>query len=140
MVVLRASFQEKKGLRQGNSMLPLLFMIFMEYLSMYLVVNHPFSFKFHKNCKYVNLNHFCFINDLFLFNYGNVEYVRFFAGALQHFQNILGFQVNKDKSLIFFANVDNEVKAQILQVLSFKEGNLPLKYLILPLCLLCLLR
>lgn len=93
-------------------------------------MNRPLSFKFHKNCKCVNLNHLCFADNLFLFSYGDVKFVRFFTGALQYFQNVQGLQINKDKSFIFFANIDKEVKVQILQALSC---NLPVKYLGLPL-------
>ena len=41
--------------------------------------------------------------------------------------------INPSKSEVFFSTVPQDVKGQILDVLQFKEGTLPVRYLGLPL-------
>lgn len=47
--------------------------------------------------------------------------------ALKHFEKVSGLRVNEDKSFCVGIN------GQILQLLNFREGTLPVKYLGLPL-------
>ena len=44
-----------------------------------------------------------------------------------------GMQVNKQKSAVFLAGIDDSVKATILDMTGFSLGNLPMKYLGVPL-------
>lgn len=86
-------------------MSPLLFIVVMEYLSRYLNLKVPNSFKFHKGCKDVRLNQLYFTDDLFIFCYGDVAFVSFLANALEHFERVSGLQVNEEKSVIYYSCV-----------------------------------
>lgn len=67
-------FQGRKGLRQGDPMLPLLFVICMDYLSRILKqIGENRKFKFHHKCKSLKLNHLVFADDLILFCKGDKD-------------------------------------------------------------------
>lgn len=50
---------------------------------------------------------------------------------LTKFQKLSSLATNPKKSEIFCANVTPMLKAQILSTIQFKEGKLPMKYLIM---------
>ena len=61
-------FKGGRGLKQGDPLSPLLFVISMEYLSRLLKkASQSKDFKYHPNCKRVNLTHLIFADDLILF-------------------------------------------------------------------------
>ncbi|XP_050238104.1 uncharacterized protein LOC126687588 [Mercurialis annua] len=63
-------FQSARGLRQGNLISPLVFVLCMDYQSRSLDLNtmEGSGFKHHKSCKKMNLCHLAFADDLFLFS------------------------------------------------------------------------
>ena len=64
-------FASKRGLRQGDPLSPLLFIIVMEVFSRSLfVVAQGQGFKYHPKCEEVKLTHVCFADDIFLFSSG----------------------------------------------------------------------
>lgn len=111
----------------------LFFMVAMEYLSRVISMSISFAFKFHKSCKEVNLNHLYFADDLLLFSYGDVEYVSFLLILCNIWKMFLDCRLIRGKSLILFSNIEGIVKSQIWQLLKFREGILPVKYLGIPL-------
>ncbi|XP_021727232.1 uncharacterized protein LOC110694368 [Chenopodium quinoa] len=112
---LNGFFKGKKGIRQGDPMSPLLFVIVMEYLSKILrKVGGMRSFKFHSRCKMLNLNHLAVADDLMMFCYGDKKYVSLLVRALDIFGKCSGLQ-------------------DILRVFGFVEGCTPFKYLGIPL-------
>lgn len=49
--------------------------------------------------------------------------------ALVYFKEVFGLIVNEDKSLIYFAGIDDEMKTIIAGKMGFKIGSLPMRYL-----------
>ncbi|GKF80078.1 hypothetical protein Tco_0235646, partial [Tanacetum coccineum] len=75
----------------------------------------------------------CFADDLFLFAHGDVESAHVIMDSLQEFKDASGLTPSLPKSTAYFCNVLNYVKIGILNILPFEEGNLPVKYLGVPL-------
>ncbi|XP_021769532.1 uncharacterized protein LOC110733779 [Chenopodium quinoa] len=91
------------------------------------------SFKFHHRCNPLKLNHLIFADDLMLFSYGNKASVSLLVRALKTFHMVSGLQANEDKTSIYFGNVSEDVKQEILFSSGFVEGDFPFKYLGIPL-------
>ncbi|GKA47142.1 reverse transcriptase domain-containing protein [Tanacetum coccineum] len=108
---LHGYFKGKRGLHQGDPMSPYLFTLIME----------------------LNIINLCFADDLFLFAHGDVESARVIMNTLEEFKNASGLTPSLPKSTAYFCNVLNHIKLNILQILPFKEGKLPVKYLEVPL-------
>ncbi|XP_050229118.1 uncharacterized protein LOC126678260 [Mercurialis annua] len=123
-------FKGGRGLRQGDPLSPTLFVIVMDYLSRHLSeIGSRVLFKHHRGCKTVKLNHLSFAGDLLLFCHGDLDSAKCLKDGLNHFQEVSGLSVNKDKSSIFFCNVPDDQKRNILDYMEFGEGYLPVKYL-----------
>ncbi|GJY81765.1 RNA-directed DNA polymerase, eukaryota, reverse transcriptase zinc-binding domain protein [Tanacetum coccineum] len=91
------------------------------------------NYKYHAGCKEMKLTHLCFADDLLVMCNGDVESVRTVKETLLEFSNISGLLPNMSKSTVFFGNVKAEVVSEILKILPFKIGKLPVKYLGVPL-------
>lgn len=108
-------FKGKRGLRQGDHMSPLLFVLVMEYLSRTLkTMSNLNDFKLHPMCKTTRLTHLIFADDLMMFCKGNIKVVSRVMEALSHFSEVTGLEANMEKSNIFIAGVDESTKDSIL--------------------------
>ena len=134
MVSLLGFFASKRGLKQGDPLSPLLFIIAMEAFSRSLALAaRRQDFQFHPKCKDINLTRLCFADDIFLFSGGTISSVKVILHELNRFEGCSGLQVNKLKSAIFIAGVNGEVKSALLNITGFSLGRFPMKYLGVPL-------
>ena len=131
---LAGFFASKRGLRQGDPLSPLLFIIVMEAFSrsLYEVAQAP-NFEFHPKCEEIKLTLVSFADDIFLFVGGTTSSVRVIMDELNRFENFSGLQVNKQKSAIFLAGISDAIKNEMLNITGFSLGRLPMKYLGVPL-------
>ncbi|XP_071724160.1 uncharacterized mitochondrial protein AtMg01250-like [Rutidosis leptorrhynchoides] len=111
-------FQGKRGLRQGDPISPMLFVIFMEYLSRLLSIVPP-DFKFHHACSELKLNYLYFADDLFIFCAGDVNSIAWIKGTLEHFHSVSGLPVNELKSHIYVSAGNDTVKREIFEASGF---------------------
>ncbi|XP_050909683.1 uncharacterized protein LOC127123515 [Lathyrus oleraceus] len=127
------TMEGRHGLRQGDPVSPLLFVIMMEYLNKCFkrLKNNP-NFNFHSKCEKLNITNLCFANDLLLFARGDVEFVRLMMTAYNVFSLSTRLKFNPAKCCIFFGGVNQIVRNDIKNLTGFAEGNLPFCYLGIP--------
>ena len=135
MVSLLASLKVREGL--GRGMDPLssyLFVIVMEVLTCILKEksNKP-DFRFHWRCSQPKIINLCFADDLMLFCKGDVSSVKHIQDSLHEFESLSGLSPSPGKSNVFFSGVQYSTREEILLMLGFKEGFLPVRYLGVPL-------
>ncbi|GJV23121.1 hypothetical protein Tco_1375816 [Tanacetum coccineum] len=128
---LHGYFKRKRGLRQGDPLSPYLFTLVMEILTLMIQrrVLGSTVFKYHRYCEKLELVNLCFADDLFLFVHGDVGSASLIKYALEEFKSASGLNPSLPKSTAYFCNVLNHTKLSILNILSFEEGKLPVKYL-----------
>ncbi|KAA0059752.1 F17F8.5 [Cucumis melo var. makuwa] len=122
----------KFGVRQGDPLSPFLFVMVMEVLSR-MLNKIPQSFQFHHRCEKVKLTYLTFADDLMIFCAADEPSIRFIRECLQKFGELSGLFANPRKSSIFVAGVNNENASHLAACMGFVRGNLPIRYLGLPL-------
>ncbi|GJR75133.1 RNA-directed DNA polymerase, eukaryota, reverse transcriptase zinc-binding domain protein [Tanacetum coccineum] len=91
------------------------------------------DFKFHHGCKELQLVNLCFADDLMMFCHSDVSSVSIVKDAIEEFSGVSGLLPNMNKSSLFFGSLNANEKDRIMEVMQFKEGSLPTKYLGVPL-------
>lgn len=128
------SMKAAKGLRQGDPIPPLLFVIVMEYLHRKLEkLKKGTEFKYHSNCEKIGLIDLSFGDDLLLFLKGFVQSVQVLTKAFEGFSRSTWLIVNPMKCKAYYGGIDQEVQDQLEMVTGFSKGQLPFKYLGVPL-------
>ena len=130
-------FQSSRGLRQGDSFSPYLFVVVMEALS--CLIKRAVRIGFLSPCQVkgrrsegVKIYHLLFVDDTLIFCKANEDQVTFLSWFLMWFEAISGLKVNLDKSeLIPVGNVENV--EELASELDCKVGCLPSTYLGMPL-------
>lgn len=81
---VQGEFEGKKGLRQGDPMSPLLFVIAMEYFTRILQwYSAHTGLRHHPRCKRIGLNALCFAEDLILLCKANNRSISLLLEAFQ---------------------------------------------------------
>ncbi|GKC11865.1 putative RNA-directed DNA polymerase, eukaryota, reverse transcriptase zinc-binding domain protein [Tanacetum coccineum] len=128
-------FKGKRGLRQGDPLSPYLFTLVMDIFTRILHkrVHESANFRFHRHCEEIQLINVCFVDDLFIFARGEAQSAQVIMDALEEFKLASGLVPSLPKSTAYFCNVLLHVKNAILSIMPFAEGELPVKYLGVPL-------
>lgn len=127
-------FQSARGLRQGCSLSPYLFVLCMNVLSHKIdKAAKEKRFNFHPRSKNLSLTHLCFADDLMVFVEGKKESVEGALCVFEEFEIWSGLSISLEKSMVYMAGVSGEEKERILTNFPFAHGNLPVRYLGLPL-------
>ena len=130
-------FQSTRGLRQGDPLSPLLFVIGMEALS--CLINRAMSGGFLSGCRVrgrggngVQVTHLLFADDTMVLCEASLEQMVFLSWILMWFEALLGLKINLDKSKILLVGRVENVEDLTFE-LGCKVGALPSSYLRLPL-------
>lgn len=128
-------FSPSRGIRQGDPLSPFLFVILMEGLSRYIHKAkaegkisglHPFS-------SLPATTHQQFADDTMLHGSPTVKDAKAFKNILSLFRKASGMEINHSKSTIFFFNTHVSIQNHLTNILGFRKGTLPSKYLGAPL-------
>ena len=131
---LAGYFNSKRGLRQGCSLSPYLFVICMQVLSTLLdKAAIEKKIGYHPYCKELRLTHICFADDVLVFTDGRKRSIEGVLEVFKKFAEISGLNISLEKSTLFLAGVKAEDSEAILEQFPFEAGSLPVRYLGLPL-------
>lgn len=131
---LAGFFPGKKGLRQGDSISPYLFIMIMEVLSKMLgKAVEEGSVSLHPLCSNPKVTHLMFADDLLAFSDGSVHYIFGIKGVMALFKSWSRLELNATKTEIFFGGYSQMEAAILSDLAGFKKGSFPTRYLGLPL-------
>ena len=131
---LEGFFTSARGIRQGCSLSPYLYVILNNVLSKMLnraACEH--QFEYHPQCKKVQLTHISFADDILVFTDGSVRSLRGVLTVMDKFATISGLHINATKSSIFASGQTIREVVQEAELLGLKVGKLPVRYLGMPL-------
>lgn len=126
-------FPGRQGLRQGDPLSPILFVLTMEYFSRILkkLSGHP-DFSFHPHCKALRLTHLMFADDLIIFCKANEASLSLLQEALHTFHATTGLCANDTKSQLILGGVSEPLLSKCLDIMGMPLGQLPIRYLGVP--------
>lgn len=128
-------FSPSRGLRQGDPLIPYLFLICAEGFSLLIqdakdkgkMLGAPIGRE-----KF-SVSHLFFADDCILFGDASCEGAEVIQDVIKEYEMVSGQQVNFDKSLIYFGtNVVSGVQKEIVRLLGVRVASNPEKYLGLP--------
>lgn len=90
------------------------------------------QFQYHSLCRGLNLTHLMFADDLLIFCKGTIPAITLLHRGFITFSCASGLVMNNTKSEIFYNEVTNTVKTNVEHISGFKKGNLPFRYLGVP--------
>lgn len=131
---LAGFFKSKRGLRQGCSLSPYLFVICMNVLSLMLdKAASEGRIGFHPRCKNLKITHLCFADDIMVFSDGKARSMEGVLNVFKDFASYSGLTISLEKSTLFLASITGTSRDIILNRFPFDSGTLPVRYLGLPL-------
>lgn len=126
--------QVKRGLRQGDPISLLFFILVMEYLqrSPRTLKEVP-DFNFHLKYAKLGIKNVCFADDVLLFSRGDEVSIRLMMQKFRQFSDATGHEVNPAKCKIYFGGIAEHINQTIATEIRYGIGTLPFKYLGVPL-------
>ncbi|XP_019085605.1 PREDICTED: uncharacterized protein LOC109126483 [Camelina sativa] len=132
---LAGYFQSSRGLRQGCSLSPYLFVICMDVLSKLLdKVAGIGQFDYHPRCRNIGLTHLSFADDLMVLSDGKLRSIAGIVDVFDKFAKFSGLKINMEKYTLFSAGVTDTTRQQIATEFLFDVGQLPVSSVIWSTC------
>lgn len=131
---LQGFFPGKKGLRQGDPISSLLFVITMDVLSKMLDRGAiEGRFGIHPECEAPLITHLSFADDVLIFFDGFAESLRGILDILEEFRWISGLRINRQKSELLLDGGSSSRCREMATEMGIAQGALPIRYLGVPL-------
>ncbi|WZY73147.1 hypothetical protein YC2023_005387 [Brassica napus] len=131
---LAGFFEGKKGLCQGDSISPYLFIMLMEVLSRLLdKAETDGMFRLHPLCSSPKVTHLLFADDLLVFSDGESDSTAGIRDVMNQFKEWSGLDTNQSKSEIFYGGYSDNQALLLSNLSGFRRGEFPTRYLGLPL-------
>ncbi|XP_019092278.1 PREDICTED: uncharacterized protein LOC109129106 [Camelina sativa] len=130
---LAGFFNNSRGLRQGCSLSPYLFVIVMDVLSRLLDKEAGLTFGYHPHCKDLGVTHLSFADDIMVLSDGQVRSIEDIVSVFEKFAKISGLRISMEKSIIYLGGLNEFERQEVMNSFSFAVGQLPVRYLGLPL-------
>ncbi|CAD5328526.1 unnamed protein product [Arabidopsis thaliana] len=127
-------FPGKKGLRQGDPISSLLFVLAMDVLSKKLdrgVMTNRFGL--HPDYEVPLITHLSFADDVLIFFDGKMDSIHGILFILDDFQRGSGLGVNRAKTALFLDGGRIQENTIIANIVGLQIGSLPVRYLGVPL-------
>ena len=125
---LAGYFQSTRGLRQGCSLSPYLFVICMNILSYKIdQAARERRFRLHPRCQSLDLTHLCFADDLMVFVEGSKESIEGALAVFDEFEVWSGLSISLEKSTIYMAGITEVEQGRILRNFPLEVGDLPVR-------------
>ena len=126
-------FRAQKGLRQGDPMSPFLFAFSMKYFSRCLKKKKSDIIKFDPKCNCSEVMKLLFADDLLVFLKADLPSMHALNLVLDDLYMVSGLSVNKGKSALYVAGVDDAMSFKVVQARQVPKGVLSFRYLGVPL-------
>lgn len=89
--------------------------------------------SYHPRCKRLTIIHLCFADDLVVFSAATHSSLLGLKAILLKFLEVSGLAVSFAKSELFCSGVSLDTHTQLADILGLKKGQLPVRYLGVPL-------
>ncbi|KAL1213840.1 putative ribonuclease H protein [Cardamine amara subsp. amara] len=127
-------FRGKKGLRQGDPLSPYLFVLGMDIFSRLLDARfQDGQIGYHPKATNPNVSHLIFADDVMVFYDGEISSLQAIVKLLDYFSTISGLILNINKTELFLAGSTDAFRNLQSSKFGFPLGELPVRYLGLPL-------
>lgn len=131
---LAGHFNGKKGLRQGDPISSLLFVLIMDVLSRLLDKGaRNDTFRLHPSYQAPLVTHLSFADDVLVFFDGSEDSLRGVLSIMEDFKRISGLSMNRQKTELLIDGGSNIRCRDLANNLGLAQGSLPVKYLGVPL-------
>ena len=131
---LEGFFTSARGIRQGCSLLPYLYVILNNVLSkMMNKAVEAQQFGYHHQCRELKLTHLSFADDILVFTDGSNRSLRGVLDVMDQFAAISGLHINAAKSSTFASGQDVAPLLMAAEDIGIKVGSLHVRYLGMPL-------
>ncbi|VFQ95836.1 unnamed protein product, partial [Cuscuta campestris] len=130
-VAIKGFFKMERGIKQGDPLSPLLFILGSEGLSRMIKAKVAEGFlKAFNTGRTPPPSHLAYADDIIFFLNGHCRNLLKFKGLLNMFLAASGHQINLSKSHFYTgAKVNHAIKSNMERTLGMREGKLPISYL-----------
>ncbi|KAL6570167.1 hypothetical protein OROMI_014681 [Orobanche minor] len=127
-------FKIQRGIRQGDPLSPLIFVIAADYLSRSIdqmfAKNPLMYYKIKKNVK---ITHLAYADDILIFVNASKRSLHIYNKCIHHYENVSGQKVNIHKSNFIMYKPTPQIVNWVQRILGYNKADLPINYLGIPL-------